>query len=132
MKKINTVCIVEDDPVHLFVTNRFLTKSGLVEKVMVCSNGKDAFEQLNGMHLNEELLPELILLDLNMPVWDGWQFLDAFVKIPLKQKVVIYILTSSEASEDVRRAEFYNLKNNYIVKPITLPQLETIIRPLLS
>lgn len=129
MKKINLACIVEDDPVHLFLAKKFLnlTLTGLVEDILVCRNGKEAYDTLNALFLSNRLLPELILLDLNMPVWDGWQFLEEFVKIPITQKVAIYILTSSTSEYDYKKAERYNLKGNYLIKPIDLKQLKEVL-----
>lgn len=127
MRKINLACIIEDDPVHLFITNRLLSMSGLIEKILVCNNGKDAFETLRAMFLAGEKLPELILLDLNMPIWNGWEFLDQFIKIPVKQKILVYILTSSVNHADKIHAERYSLQTNYIVKPITIDSLKKIL-----
>ncbi|XMO87380.1 response regulator [Algibacter sp. AS12] len=127
MKKINLACIIEDDPTHVYITKRFLNLSGLVESVLICSNGKDAFDKLKSIIANGEKLPELILLDLNMPIWDGWQFLDAFKTIPVEQKLEIFIVTSSDSEADKRRAEEYNINSNYIVKPITLEKLKETV-----
>jgi len=127
MKKINLACIIEDDPTHAYITKRLLDLTEVVESILICHNGKDAFDKLKAIIVNGEKLPELILLDLNMPIWDGWQFLDAFVTIPTKQKITIYILTSSNNEEDIKRAQKYNLVNNYIIKPISLSQLKNIV-----
>ncbi|MBD0833611.1 response regulator [Aestuariibaculum sediminum] len=127
MKKINLACIIEDDPTHVYITKRIITLSGLVESLLICPNGKDAFIKLKAIIENGKPLPELILLDLNMPVWDGWQFLDAFKTINTNQKLHIYILTSSNNDEDRQRAEAYNINSNYIVKPITLTKLKDVL-----
>ncbi|MDO7136766.1 response regulator [Algibacter lectus] len=127
MKKINLACIIEDDPTHVYITKRFLNLTGLVESILICSNGKDAFTKLKAIISSGEKLPELILLDLNMPVWDGWQFLDAFKEIPVEDKIDIYILTSSNNEADIERAKNYNIDSNYIVKPITLEKLKDVI-----
>ena len=95
MKKIDIVCIVEDDPTHLFITRKYLELSGIVENIMIYKNGKEAYDKLKAIFLNSESLPEIILLDLNMPIWDGWQFLEEFNKIPIEKEIKIYILTSS-------------------------------------
>ncbi|SFD13609.1 response regulator [Algibacter pectinivorans] len=127
MKKINLACIIEDDPTHVYITKRFLNLSGLVESILICSNGKDAFDKLKSIISNGERLPELILLDLNMPIWDGWQFLDAFKTIPIEQKIQIFIVTSSDSEADKERAKQYNINSNYIVKPITLEKLKETV-----
>ncbi|GGA78247.1 response regulator [Flavobacterium palustre] len=101
--------------------------SGMVENIMVYKNGKEAYDKLKAIFLSSEKLPEIILLDLNMPVWDGWQFLDEFTKIPIKTKITIYILTSSNSEEDKQRAEEYNLNGNYLIKPISLKEIKTVL-----
>ncbi|MFT6828560.1 MAG: CheY-like chemotaxis protein, partial [Roseivirga sp.] len=75
-----------------------------------------------------ENLPEIILLDLNMPVMDGWQFLDQFVQIPTKKKTTIYIVTSSIDPEDLNRAKSYEAVTNYLVKPINIDTLTEILK----
>lgn len=127
MKKIDLLCIIEDEPTHLFITKKMVEMSGIVENIMVYKNGKEAYDKLKAIFLNNETLPEIILLDLNMPIWDGWQFLDEFTKIPIKTKIIFYILTSSNSEDDKKRAETYNLNDNYLVKPITLKEIKTIL-----
>ncbi len=127
MQKIDLACIVEDDPVHVFLTKKFLDMTGKINNIMICGNGKEAYDKLNAIITAGEKMPELILLDLNMPVWDGWQFLDEFTKIPVDKEIRIYILTSSANREDMERAEQYNLRSNYLVKPITLEQLKKVL-----
>ncbi|MBR9918023.1 response regulator [bacterium] len=130
MKKIDLACIVEDDPMHLFITKKYIELSGFVEKILVCKNGKEAYSTLKTMIQNSEKLPQVIFLDLNMPVWDGWQFLDEFTKIPIEQKITIFILTSSNNEEDIKRAERYSLTSNYLVKPIDQSHLKEILEAL--
>jgi CheY-like chemotaxis protein len=127
MKKINIVVLVEDDPMQAFITTKMIKMTGLVESIMVFKNGKEAYDKLRTIFLSSEKLPEIILLDLNMPVWDGWQFLEEFTKIPISSNVIIYILTSSSDPADLQRAETYNLSKNYLVKPITKYQLKTVL-----
>lgn len=127
MKKINIACIIEDEPMHLYITKKLLDLTGMVESLLIFSNGKVAYDKLKAIFLASEKLPEIILLDLNMPIWDGWQFLEEFTKIPINSKVIIYILTSSNNPDDLIRAETYNMSNNYLVKPISLEELKTIL-----
>lgn len=124
MKKIDLACLIEDDPIHVFLTKKYIDMIGKIKNLMICNNGKEAFDKLSAIIKAGESLPELILLDLNMPIWNGWQFLDEFTKIPIDQKIVIYILTSSTNAEDLKRAEEYNLRSNYLIKPITLDSLK--------
>lgn len=127
MKKVNMVCVVEDDPLHLFIIKKYISLTGLVNNVVVCKNGKEAYDTLFMQHTNKEQLPEIIFLDINMPVWDGWRFLEEFLKIEIPQRIIIYILTSSNSDEDIARAKKYNLGDNYLIKPIYLEQLNVIL-----
>lgn len=127
MKKIDLVCIIDDDPTHVFITKKYIELSGQVDKILVCKNGKEAFNTLQSLVTQKENLPKIIFLDLNMPVWDGWQFLDEFTKIPINEPITIYILTSSNNEADYEKARKYGLSNNYLVKPIKLNQLKDIL-----
>ncbi|MCM4158199.1 response regulator [Gramella sp. AN32] len=128
MKKINLACLIEDDPVHIFLSKKYLELSGCIENIMICQNGKEAYDKLKAIFQAGEILPELILLDLNMPIWDGWQFLEEFVKIPIDKQITIYILTSSISNEDREKAKLYSNVHNYVVKPITLELLIDILK----
>lgn len=127
MKKFDLLCIIEDDPTHLFITKKMIEMSGMVENIMVYKNGKEAYDKLKAIFISSKTLPEIILLDLNMPIWDGWQFLDEFTKIPIPTKIIIYILTSSNNEADLKLAEKYNLNSNYLVKPISHNELKTVL-----
>ncbi|SKB35466.1 Response regulator receiver domain-containing protein [Salegentibacter holothuriorum] len=124
MKKINLACLIEDDPIHIFLSKKYLEMTGRIENIMICQNGKEAYDKLKAIFTAGEILPELILLDLNMPIWDGWQFLEKFKGIPLESKITIYILTSSISEVDREKARHFNNVNNYVVKPI---KLETLV-----
>ena len=126
MKIIHLTCIIEDDPLHLFITKKYIELSGFNGEILAFKNGKEAFHGLNDRLLNNMKLPQVIFLDLNMPVWDGWKFLDEFIKLDIKQDITMCILTSSNSEEDIKRADSYNLKSNYLIKPIELEDLEHI------
>lgn len=126
MKKINTVCIIEDDPMQVFIITKMIEMTEMVENTIIFNDGKEAYDKLKATILAGEKLPEIILLDLNMPIWDGWQFLDEFTKILVSNKVVIYILTSSNDPSDLKRAETYHLSENYLIKPIPIEQLTNV------
>lgn len=127
MKKIDVACIIDDDPIFIFGAKRIMELANFCKSFMVFHNGKKAIENLKPLMVSGENIPQLILLDLNMPVMDGWQFLDEFTKIPTDSKTMLYIVTSSIDPEDIKRAKSYEVVSNYIVKPITVAKLDEIL-----
>ncbi len=127
MPKIDIACIIDDDPIFVFGTKRIMEIANFCESFMIFRNGKEAFEKLKAIIIADEKLPDLILLDLNMPIWDGWQFLDEFIKIPNVNPITIYIMTSSVDPADVEKAKGYDAVSNYLVKPITMAELKKIM-----
>lgn len=130
MKKIDLACLIEDDPIHAFLSKKYLDMTGMIDNLLILSNGQEAYEKLKALLYSGEQLPELILLDLNMPVWDGWQFLDEFLKLPVQSSITIYILSSSINQADKDRAKEYSRVSDFIVKPITLETLVPLLKSL--
>lgn len=127
MKKIDIACIIDDDPIFVFGTKKIMEMTNFCKSIIVYENGKEAYESLKAIIIANEQQPDVILLDLNMPVWDGWQFLDEFIKIPNEKTITIYIITSSVDPADVEKAKKYDAISSYIVKPITTFQLKKIL-----
>jgi CheY-like chemotaxis protein len=128
MKTIELTCIIDDDPIFVFGTKKLMQSSGYCEQFLVFENGKKAIDHLNEVILLGGKMPEIILLDLNMPVMDGWQFLDAFIQKYPKQDVHIFIVTSSIDQADVDKAASYKLVSNYVVKPLQRDQILEMIQ----
>ncbi len=126
MKKINLACLVDDDPIVVFGLKKMMKLVEFCENFLVYSNGREALNALVSIFKSNEEVPELILLDLNMPVMDGWEFLEEFTKHEPPKEITIYILTSSIDPRDKERALQFSSVSNYVVKPVTLDQLEKI------
>ena len=128
MMQIDSTCLIDDDPIFVFAVKRILKSSHLSENISIYNNGKDAINGLKQIIDSGKTIPNLILLDLNMPIMDGWQFLDEFIKLKLSQKVTIYIVSSSIDPADFNRAKNYEQVSDFIVKPITRKLLLEIIK----
>jgi len=126
---IERVCIIDDDPILIFATKRILQNARLGDTVLVYNNGKEAYEGLCALRSAGEPLPELILLDLNMPIWDGWQFLDEFTQTPFWRETTIFVVTSSNHPDDRLRAEAYPAVRRFLLKPLTIRSLTEAIAP---
>ncbi|MDT0687815.1 response regulator [Autumnicola psychrophila] len=127
MKKIDIACIIDDDPIFVFGAKKIMQFSDFCNSFMVYHNGEEAINGLKSIIIAKEKLPDIILLDLNMPIMDGWQFLDEFTQIPAENEITIYIVTSSINPEDINRAKSYNRVSNYLVKPISIEDLRKIL-----
>ncbi|WP_240927948.1 response regulator, partial [Cellulophaga sp. Z1A5H] len=95
----------------------------------------DGEEALNFVlkNLNDKIeLPDIILLDINMPIMDGFQFMEEFVKIKPKlgKKIVVYMVSSSVDPKDIERTKKISAISDYIIKPIEIEKLKAIIENL--
>ncbi|MBU2927531.1 response regulator [Winogradskyella psychrotolerans] len=127
MTKIDVACIIDDDPIFIFGAKRMMELSEFCNSFMVFKNGQEALNNLKPIMNTEEVLPDVILLDINMPIMDGWEFLDEFIKIKSHKMVTIYIVSSSINPIDLNRAKRYENVSNYILKPISLNSLKGIL-----
>tara|TARA_R110002049_G_scaffold308561_1_gene512935 strand:- start:366 stop:761 length:396 start_codon:yes stop_codon:yes gene_type:complete len=116
---INTTCIIDDDPIFVFGSKILLRNNSFASNIVVCQNGKEALDMIVAMLELGEVLPEVIFLDLNMPIMDGWEFLEEFGKLPNVQNIKIFILSSSIDSRDIEKAKQYYIVNDFIAKPLT-------------
>ncbi|MDO1444686.1 response regulator [Rhodocytophaga aerolata] len=131
MKKIKNLLVVDDDLVSSFVISSTLEDMAVADKVSTVFNGKQALDFLeqNCIHEKaEEFCPAFILLDLNMPVMDGFEFLEAFGQTFSKyaDKITICILSSSSARKDKVKALNYPI-SGFITKPLTEEKLKPIL-----
>ena len=134
MKKINTFCIVDDDDIYQFTTSLLLKQNDLVNKVIVFSNGLKAINFLKDEMGNKENIPDIIFLDINMPVMDGWEFLEEYllIKPMLPKTVVIYMVSSSVDERDVLKAKSISSLSGYFVKPISSHDIMDVILSILN
>ena len=127
LNKINVACI-DDDDVYTFAVRKLIERSQIADKTNFFHNGQVAIDFLLENARNIEQLPDLILLDLNMPILDGWQFLDEFEKLKpdLAKEITIYITSSTIDDEDLKRARSLKTIIDIIEKPITVNLLQDI------
>lgn len=126
------VALVDDDEVYIYLTRKTIEKTGLVESV---HEFRDGMELLNFLmdHKDKPFdLPDLIFLDLWMPVMDGWEFLEQFAKFSptIDKKITIYVCSSSISPEDLKRATAFSEVSDYIIKPLTKDKLLNIFSKL--
>ncbi|AYN67005.1 response regulator [Euzebyella marina] len=130
MKKIESICIIDDDPITVFGVQKMLSLTVSCDNISSYVNGKKA---LDGIKKNLEEganLPQVIFLDINMPIMDGWQFLEEFIALPSEEKVRINIITSSIDAHDKEKWEHYQTRTDHLItynnKPLYKQQIAEI------
>jgi CheY-like chemotaxis protein len=123
------VAIIDDDPIYRFTSVRSIERQQLASKVLEFNSGGDALEFLKKNAGNSVTLPDLILLDINMPLMDGWMFLDEFhrLKFSMSKQIVIYMVSSSIDQRDVQRAKSNVLVKDYLIKPIPQDKFKEVL-----
>lgn len=123
------VLIIDDDPILIMVCSRLMNITGFSQTVTSSRDGKEGFEQLKqALDSAPETLPDLILLDINMPVMNGWDFLDLYAGIEarLPKKICIVMLSSTVDQADYDRANSYAQVCGFYSKPLTKENLPDI------
>lgn len=132
MTTLKTLTLVDDDDIFVFLTTKIIEQTNLIDLIKVFGNGLDAINFLKENKNNVDALPDIILLDLNMPIMNGWQFLEEYNKLnpTIGKKITIYICSSSISPDDITRAKTISEVSDYIIKPITKDKLIDLIKKL--
>lgn len=115
------VALVDDDYIFQLTASRLLKAADATANVLQFSNGEEALRYLNDHAEEEGKLPDILLLDINMPHVDGWMFLNDYaqLKTKLTKKIKIYMVSSSIDPVDMNRAKSNQSVEDYIIKPIS-------------
>ena len=127
---IKLSCIIDDDEVYVNLVKKIIDIKKLSDNLLVFNNGQEALDYFKAIlnNLSDEKFPEIILLDLNMPVMDGWHFLKEFTAInpPKNLQTTLYIVSSSIDKAEIERAKEFELVTDYLIKPLELSKFEAI------
>lgn len=123
------VAIVDDDSIYQFTAKRIIQLSSPSSTIRQFNSGSDALDYLARNRQIHENLPDVLLLDINMPVTDGWMFLDAYQKMrsSICKDIMIYVVTSSIDSRDISHAKQYPEVRGYISKPLGADKVKEIL-----
>ncbi len=118
---MSRVFIIDDDPIHQRIAQIMISKHALFDEYQTYTEGEVALAFLKENVSNVDSLPDVILLDLNMPVVDGWDFLEAFEKFQdnLVKPIRIFIVTSSVDEKDKLRSQTFPSVKGFISKPLS-------------
>lgn len=125
---LETILCVDDDPITLMLCKMVITKSSFSNKIDTAKNGEEALKYFDSLLLANNYLnkPQLIFLDLNMPIIDGWEFLDHFntLKYSDFHQIKVIILSSTIDPEDLKKSKKYPMVIDFLSKPISKEMLE--------
>lgn len=122
------ILLVEDEEINNYIATRLIQKALPGAEVTCCLHGKQAIELLTEIKDDVSKQPDFILLDINMPIMNGWQFLDEYGrrKIDPEGRSAIFILSSSVFSEDINRAQSYTEVKGFICKPLNVTKIREL------
>ncbi len=124
------VLIIDDDEISNFISQKLLEQCKVAEEINSYDNAREALTFIDTCISRGKAVPDMILLDINMPLMNGWDFLKRFEAIPgiSKETTKLYILSSSVYSKDFDTAAKHELVSGYIVKPLSKEKLLEISR----
>ncbi|MFY0643228.1 MAG: response regulator [Bacteroidia bacterium] len=114
------IFLVDDDPIQNMLTSKLIETYDDKLQYKVYQNGEEALEAIKS-----RIYPDIILLDINMPIMDGWEFLEAYESV--KKKAKVFMLTSSNMSDDRNRAADFDCVLGYYTKPINLHDIKDVL-----
>jgi CheY-like chemotaxis protein len=126
---LDSVLLVDDDPTTNFLNKLLLTSLQVSERILVAENGQQALQTLTQYCTPATLTcPQLILLDMNMPVLNGLAFLEVFAQLPLAQQrpIIIVLLTSSLHPRDMLRIQKLPIAG-FLDKPLTKGKVTALL-----
>lgn len=123
------ILLVDDDEINNFISIKLIKKVLLNTEISACLNGRFAIDELIEINRKDPAsLPDYILLDINMPIMNGWEFLDEYEKlnIDVAGKTKIYIISSSVFSNDISKAKTYRSVKDFVSKPLNIEKINEL------
>jgi CheY-like chemotaxis protein len=131
---LDLILCVDDDPITLMLCKMVIVRTAFATEIITAQNGEEALNYFDDLKLNNlgseiKRYPQLILLDLNMPVMGGWEFLDHFSKrdyADIFKDCKVIVLSSTIDPADINKAKTYPMVLDFLSKPITKEMLEDL------
>lgn len=122
------ILIIDDDEINNFIAAKLIDKIPPKAVVSTRLNGQEGIDFIKSFIENEDKMPDIIFLDINMPVMNGWEFLEEFdtIKDKFSKKIVINMLSSSVYNDDISKSQTYSTVNKFISKPLTIEKIKDL------
>ena len=126
---LDTILCIDDDAITLMLCKKVIIKSSFSHEIITAQNGEEAlryFQTIKEVENQSNAVPQLIFLDLNMPIMGGWEFLDYFNKPEFAafKTIKVVVLSSTIDPEDLEKSKQYPMVIDFLSKPITQAMLE--------
>lgn len=124
-----TLCIIDDDELYKLLLKKTINNLKSTTKVISFANGEEAILGLLENKSDPSKLPDTILLDINMPVMDGWEFMEEYLSVQkeFSKTMTIYIASSSIAHQDIEKSKTYKEISGYLIKPIVKSTVASLL-----
>lgn len=124
-----TIGLIDDDEIYKFTAKKIIEMVDPTQNIIAFENGRDAMDFLSDKFLSKDQLPDILLVDIEMPKMNGWEFLDAYdsVQGELKKSISVYMVSSSIDEQDKRRSKTYKSVRDYIPKPLNKEIVKNIL-----
>jgi CheY-like chemotaxis protein len=123
------IFLIDDDPVFVYLTKKIICSVTGGCEIREFADGELAIHRLREICEDSDALPDIIFVDLSMPVMDGWEFLNEFseLKPKLKKPIELFIVSSSISPQEVERSKGYRAVTDFLIKPVAKGKIAEII-----
>jgi CheY-like chemotaxis protein len=130
MSPLKNIYIVDDDKLFVFLTKKTIQATDFETQIKEFTDGQEAIDYLSKIAGDNEKLPDIIFLDLSMPIMDGWEFLKEYILLEpaMNKKIKLYICSSSISPHDLERAKGIDAVTDFIIKPISKEVFNEMLR----
>jgi CheY-like chemotaxis protein len=128
MTQVN-LAVIDDDEMYVRSVKKLLERVKFTDRTVYFENGDVALNYFDQWINQSNLLPDLILLDLNMPITNGWQFIREFKKLKLRinKPITIYIISGTESEDEINKVKAIEEITDFVCKPVTVNTLTEIL-----
>ncbi len=117
---MKSIFLIDDDPIFVYLTRRIIASIDCPCEIKEFTDGELALAYLSESSDKAAMLPDVIFLDLSMPVMDGWEFLKEYslLKPNMKKDIALFIVSSSISPQEVERSKTYRAVTDFLIKPV--------------